>query len=364
MKVLIAGGGTGGHLFPGIALAEEITTRKKGNEVIFVGTERGLEATVVPKLGFELKLIEVSGLKRQGLVKTIKSLLRLPVSFFQAIKILRDFQPDIAIGVGGYASGPVVLVASLLGTPTAVLEQNTVPGITNRILSRFVDRVFTTFSYSTKFFPAKKVMELGNPIRQKLLDNFLQSRKPSEADDGFNILVLGGSQGAHSVNLRMLEAVGHLGELDQKIHIVHQTGKRDFELVKDGYSQVGFAANVVAFIDDMSAAYRKADLIIARAGATTISEIQIAKKASILIPFPYAADNHQELNAQAMVEAGASMMLVERNLDGPALAESIRELYLDEDKLSTMEGAASKAGRPEAAREIIDACHELIQKSK
>jgi UDP-N-acetylglucosamine--N-acetylmuramyl-(pentapeptide) pyrophosphoryl-undecaprenol N-acetylglucosamine transferase len=360
MKVLIAGGGTGGHLFPGIALAEEITTRQMGNEVIFVGTARGLEATVVPKLGFELRLIEVSGLKRQGLMRTIRGLLRLPVAFFQALKILRDFKPDVAIGVGGYASGPVILVAALIGLPTAVLEQNTVPGITNRILSRFVNRVFTTFGLSENFFPKRKVMELGNPIRRQLLENFLQSREPS-ASEGFNVLVLGGSQGAHAVNLRMIEAASHLGELEQNIRIVHQTGERDHELVTRGYADIGFDATAIAFIDDMSAAYRRADLIVARAGATTISEIQVAKKASVLIPFPYAADNHQELNAIAMVDAGASIMLVERNLDGPQLAETIRELYLDQEKLIAMETAAAKTGRPEAAREIVNACDELIK---
>lgn len=363
MKMLIAGGGTGGHLFPGIALAEEITTRQKGNDVLFVGTERGLEATMVPKLGYELKLIRISGLNRQGLLRTIRGLLRLPMAFFQALKILRAFRPDVAVGVGGYASGPVVMVAALLGIPTAVLEQNAVPGITNRILSRFVDRVFTTFEYSEKFFPKRKVLGLGNPIRRQLLENFLRSREPT-AQGLFNVLVLGGSQGAHAVNLRMIEAASHLGEFDQSIHIVHQTGKRDHDLVQRGYIEIGLEAQVVAFIDDMSSAYRRADLIVARAGATTISEIQVARKASILIPFPYAADNHQELNAQAMVDAGASIMMVERNLDGIQLAESIRELYLDRERISSMEAAASRAGRPEAAREIVDACCELIMEKQ
>ena len=363
MKVLIAGGGTGGHLFPGIALAEEITTRQKGNEVIFVGTERGLEATTVPKLGYELKLIDVSGLKRQGLIKTLMGLLRLPRSFFQAFKILHDFKPDMAVGVGGYASGPVILVAALLRIPSAVLEQNTVPGITNRILARFVARVFTTFEFSEAFFPKRKVMSLGNPIRKQLLENFLRSREPTPAD-AFKVLVLGGSQGAHAVNLRMIEAAGHLGELDQNIQIFHQTGSRDHELVSRGYAELGIDAEAVPFIEDMSSAYRRADLIVARAGATTIAEIQVAKKASILVPFPYAADNHQELNAQSMVEAGASIMMVERELDGPKLAEAIRELYDHRDKLAAMEVAASRAGRPEAAREIVDACSELIREKR
>ena len=362
MKMLIAGGGTGGHLYPGVALAEELTTRQKGNEVLFVGTERGIEARVVPELGYQLAKIDVLGLKRQGLFGLIRGLVRLPGAYFQARRVLKSFNPDVAVGVGGYASGPMIFAAWLGGVPTVILEQNTVPGFTNKILSKFVNAVFITFESSAVYFPAKKVQALGNPIRRRLLENFLRSMVPS-VEGRFNILVLGGSQGAHALNLRMVEAAGHLGELDEKLRVIHQTGQADADLVTRGYEEVGFDAEVRPFIDDMSDAYRRADLVVARAGATTIAEIQVAKKASILIPYPYAADNHQELNAQAMVDAGASTMLVERDLDGPRLAQEIRTLYDDRERVAEMERAASRVGRPEAAREIVDACVELVTRS-
>ncbi len=358
MKMLIAGGGTGGHLYPGVALAEELTTRQKGNEVLFVGTKRGIEARVIPELGYPIEYMDVVGLKRKGLIGLLKGLLRLPRSFMQARRILKQFSPDIAVGVGGYASGPMILVAWLSGLPTVVLEQNSVPGFTNKVLSKFVDAVFITFEGSGKFFPAKKVQPLGNPIRRQLLENFLRSKVP---DDKFNVLVLGGSQGAHRLNLRMVEAAAHLGDLEEKVRVIHQTGETDFELVERGYSELGFDAEVSAFIEDMSTVYRRADLVVCRAGATTLAEVQVAKKASILVPYPYAADNHQELNATEMVSAGASMMVLERDLDGERLATEIRSLYDDRDRLVQMERSASRIGRPEAGREIVDACVELIQ---
>lgn len=359
MKILIAGGGTGGHLYPGVALAEEITTRKAGNEVMFVGTKRGIEARVIPELGYPIEFIDVSGLKGTGIVRRVRALAQVPVALYQSMRIIRRFKPDAAVGVGGYASGPAIMAAWMLGLPTAVLEQNTVPGITNRILSRMVNAVYVMFDDSGRYFPRKKVHALGNPIRRQLLDNFLRSR--IEPSPKFNVLVLGGSQGAHALNLRMVEAAGHLSEIEDEIQIVHQTGKNDVELVERGYAEIGFDAMVTPFIDDVSEAYRKADLVVCRAGATTLAEVMVAKKASILVPYPYAADNHQELNAQSMVDAGAAIMLVERELDGRRLAETVLDLFRDRERLSSMEQAASRAGRPEAAREIVDALVDVME---
>lgn len=357
MRMLIAGGGTGGHLYPGVALAEEVTTRQTGNEVLFVGTERGIEARVIPGLGYPIEFIDVAGVKGRGLGGALRSLFRVPRSMFQSLRIIRRFAPDVAVGVGGYASGPVILTARLLGIPTAVLEQNTVPGLTNRILGKLVSRVFVTFEESEAYFKKKRVMMLGNPIRRQLLDNFLQSKQPNER---FTVLVLGGSQGAHALNLRMVEAAGHLGDLEEKLRIVHQTGAADLELVRRGYAEIGFEAEVLPFIEDMSDAYRRADLVVCRAGATTIAELLVSKKPAILVPYPFATDNHQELNARSVVRAGAAVMMVERQLDGVMLAEKIRELRGDPDRLARMEQAASRAGRPEAAREIVDVCAELL----
>lgn len=359
MKMLIAGGGTGGHLYPGIALAEELTTRQKGNEVVFVGTERGLEARVVPALGFPLELIDVKPLKGRGILGVLSGLLALPRAISRSMSLLKKHKPDVAVGVGGYASGPVLLAAFLSRIPAVVLEQNTVPGFTNRVLSRLVDLVFISFESSARFFPKKKAIALGNPIRQKLLDNFLSSKVP---DGRFNVLVLGGSQGAHALNLRMLEAAPALASQGDRLHIIHQTGKDDEAIVKKGYADAGVTAEVHAFIEDMSAVYRRADLVVCRAGATTIAELLVAKRAAIFVPYPFAADNHQELNAKEMVERGAALMILERELDGRKLAEEITALSADRPRLDQMERAASRAGRPEAGREIIDACFDLIRR--
>ncbi len=359
MKILIAGGGTGGHLYPGIALAEEVTTRQKGNEVLFVGTQRGIEARVVPGLGFPIEYIDVSGLKGTGLVRRVRGFAQMPIALVQSMRILRRFKPDFAVGVGGYASGPVILAAWMLGLPTAVLEQNTVPGVTNRVLAKFVNAVYVMFEASRKYFPPAKVKPLGNPIRRQLLDNFLEKR--AEKNDKFTILVLGGSQGAHMLNVRMVEAAGLMSGLADKIRIVHQTGKNDVDEVQKGYAELGMDVEVSAFIDDMSSAYRRADLVVCRAGATTLAEVMVVKRASILIPYPYAADNHQELNGQSMVDAGAAIMIVERELDGERLAKTITELFQDPERRKAMEQAAGLAGRPEAAREIVDALFDATR---
>jgi UDP-N-acetylglucosamine--N-acetylmuramyl-(pentapeptide) pyrophosphoryl-undecaprenol N-acetylglucosamine transferase len=357
VKVLIAGGGTGGHLFPGIALAEELVTRHHANEVVFVGTERGLEARVVPREGYPLETIRAQGLKGKGLGGLLKGLWALPMSFVESVRILRKHKPDVVVGVGGYASGPVVLAAWLLGIPTAVQEQNALPGLTNKVLGRFVRVVFTAFEEAGRFFPSRKVQLIGNPIRRKLMDNYLLSHV---AHERFTLLVFGGSLGARGINQRMLEALDSLQDVKEQLHIVHQTGKSDLESVRRGYEEKGFRAEVVEFIEDMSGAYAKAELVICRAGATTLAELMVAKKASILIPFPYATDNHQEVNARALVDAGAALMFRESELTGQQLAEQIRALKDDPARLRKMEKRAALQGRPEAAKELADVLVELM----
>lgn len=357
MKWLIAGGGTGGHLFPGIALAEEVLTRHPDNEVLFVGTARGLEATVVPREGYRLELIDVQGLKGKGLAGVVRGSMRLPAAMWQAYRLLRRERPHIVIGVGGYASGPVVLMASLLGIRTAVQEQNALPGFTNKVLGRFVDAVFVAFDQARSFFPSRKVHLLGNPIRRALLDNFLRSKIPSAR---FTLLVTGGSQGAHRLNERVVETMRELGDFAKSLTIIHQTGARDREWVEKAYRELGLDAEVLDFIRDMPKAYARADLIVCRAGAATLAEITVAKKASILVPFPFATDNHQEVNARSLVDAGAARMFRESELDAPALAAAIRELHDDAALRARMERAAGLLGRPEAAREIADVCVEMV----
>lgn len=361
MRLLVAGGGTGGHLFPGIAVAEEVLARRQGNEVLFVGTDRGIEARVLPRLGYPLERIEVSGIKGTGLQSKLRGLIRLPRALWDGVRIVRRFRPDVAMGVGGYASGPAILAARLLGVPCVVLEQNSVPGITNRILGRLVHSVFTMFPESEAHFPRGRVHLLGNPIRKQLLANFLIER-PSRSDESFRILVLGGSQGARGLNARVLKAARALRDANVPVAWVHQTGEQELGDVRQGYARAGVEdVEVSAFIDDMSAAYASADLVVCRAGATTLAEVLVTKLPSILVPFPFATDNHQELNARSLERGGAAIVMLEAELDGERLATVISELRADPERLRAMSRAAARLGRPEAAREVVDACEGLLR---
>jgi UDP-N-acetylglucosamine--N-acetylmuramyl-(pentapeptide) pyrophosphoryl-undecaprenol N-acetylglucosamine transferase len=357
--VLIAGGGTGGHLFPGIALAEEVVTRHPKNDVVFIGTDRGLEARVVPQNGFVFEAIKSRGLKGMGFVKLLLGLLTLPISFFSALSLLRKYSPDVVVGVGGYSSGPVVLTAWLMRIPTAIQEQNALPGLTNKVLGKFVDAVFVSFEEAIRFFPEKRAHPLGNPIRRGLLENFLRSKI---AHEKFTLLIFGGSLGARGLNTRVIDALPFLKDLKGKIAIIHQTGKNDLETVKKGYADADFPADVREFIDDMATAYLGADLVLCRAGATTLSELTVCKKPAILVPFPHATDDHQAVNAKALVDAGAAVMFREGELTGEKLASVIRELKNDPARLTKMEKAAGNLGRPEAAREIADVLQQLCLK--
>lgn len=361
MRMVIAGGGTGGHLFPGIALAEEVVTRHPSNEVVFVGTARGLEARVVPQAGYPLELIDVTGVKGKGLLGLLAGLLRVPRAIAQSIRILRRHKADVVVGVGGYASFPVVVAAFLLGIPTAVQEQNAMPGLTNRLLGIIARAVFVSFDEAMEHFARKKTFNFGNPTRKALFENFL---RPQTVHDKFRVLVFGGSQGARAINQAAVEAFQKLGDLGDKMEILHQTGAADLETTQAAYREAGVDAEVVAFIDDMSTAYAWSDLVVCRSGATTVAELTVCKKASILIPYPFAADNHQELNARALVDKGAARMILQAELDGDRLAKEIRGLLEAPEERQRMERAAGRLGRPEAAKEIADVCVGLVYEGR
>jgi UDP-N-acetylglucosamine--N-acetylmuramyl-(pentapeptide) pyrophosphoryl-undecaprenol N-acetylglucosamine transferase len=361
MRMLIAGGGTGGHLFPGLALAEEVKTRHPRNEVLFVGTPRGLEMRIVPRNGFPLELIDVGPLKRQGTLGTLRGLGRLPRALWQSQRVLRRFDPDVVVGVGGYASGPVVMAAWMMRIPTAVQEQNALPGFTNRTLGHFARACFIAFDEARAGFPPARTHLLGNPIRRAFLDNYLHSKEPS--GERLSILVTGGSQGAHVLNLRVAEALERLApELGPRLSVVHQTGEKDLPEIAGRYQALkgsGLDARAAAFIDDMAKAYAQADLLVCRAGATTIAELTVCKKPAILVPFPYAADDHQTVNARSMVMSGAAILLPERALTGEKLAAELRGLSEDRERLRRMARQSGLLGRPEAAREIAEVCVSL-----
>ena len=352
MKVLVAGGGTGGHLFPGIAVAEELIAR--GHEVRFVGTARGIEARVCPKEGYALDLIDVAGLKGSGALGLLRGLVRVPRAIFQSFAILRREKPDLVIGVGGYASGPVVLAAALSGRPTAILEQNSVPGITNRILGKLVRAVFGAFEGARRYFPYTKYRLVGNPVRRKVR----QRLAAGEGGERRGLLGVGGSQGAHAVNERVCEAMKRLALDGKAPPIVHQTGETDREPIARRYAEAGIAADVRAFIDDMGAAYRAAELAVTRAGASTLAELTALGVPAILIPFPFAADDHQSMNALELEKKGAAK-IVRQDEPPEVLAAAISELLSDGARRAKMAESARAAGRPEAHAEIADALEAL-----
>jgi UDP-N-acetylglucosamine--N-acetylmuramyl-(pentapeptide) pyrophosphoryl-undecaprenol N-acetylglucosamine transferase len=353
MRLLIAGGGTGGHLFPGVAIAEELRARAPDAVIEFVGTRRGIETRVLPDLGWDLALIEVSGLKTVGLLGAIRGLFRLPRALWQARRVVKQFKPDAVIGVGGYASGPVVLMARLRGIPTAICEQNSIPGLTNKLLGRIARAVFLSFEESRRFFKAKKVVMSGNPVRRELVQKL--SSATSVPSETVHVLVSGGSLGAVAVNELAAQALIALAKTTP-LSIVHQTGEKDLAATTKRYADAGVTADCRAFIKDMASAYRDAEVIVGRAGATTVAELAIAGKPAIFIPYPFAANNHQELNARAMADAGAALMFRQADLTAGKLAAALAPLVTDAARRTQM-GAAMKAlARPGAAAAVIDWC--------
>lgn len=351
LRVIIAGGGTGGHLFPGIALAEEI--RAHGGEVIFVGTERGIEARVVPAQGFELRLIDASGIKGRGLGGLFRGLLRLPRAWWQSRAIVKAFAPDVVVGVGGYASGPLIATAAMMGIPGGIMEQNSIPGITNRILSRLVKRIFCTFP-DAGYFPAKKCVLTGNPIRRQLLQSLTVGAEVA-ADHPPRLFVFGGSQGARAINDAVVAALPDLLVKIPDLEIWHQTGRADEGRIAEAYAAMGLEpprARVQGFIDAMAEPYAWCDLVLCRAGATSLSELTAIGRPAVLVPFPHATDNHQEHNARALVDAGGATLLRESEWTPSDLAVHLAELLGDRPRLTAMGRAMLAAARPDAAAHI------------
>jgi UDP-N-acetylglucosamine--N-acetylmuramyl-(pentapeptide) pyrophosphoryl-undecaprenol N-acetylglucosamine transferase len=361
LRVVIAGGGTGGHLYPGIAVAQAIAAT--GGEVVFVGTERGLETRLVPKAGFQLELIKVSGLKRMGLGGTLRGLQRLPSAFLAARRILRRLRPDVVLGVGGYASGPLVLVAALSGYPTAVQEQNSVPGFTNRMLGRFVRRVFVALDEAAPAFARRKVRRTGNPVRRALVER-AAAFAGRDATAAKSILILGGSQGSHAVNELASGMVRVLDARGRPLPIVHQTGPDEHERMQVHYAAFGYGdrVQVRAFIDDMPAALADAQLVVARAGALTLAELAIMRRPAILIPLPTAADDHQTINAFAFQRAGAALMLPQQEASATRLADLVEGILGDPARHAAMAEAMGTLARPQATEDVVSELRAIARK--
>lgn len=358
MRVMIAAGGTGGHIYPGIAVAKEVMRRDAGSGVRFVGTARGLETRLVPRAGFELSLIESAGLKNVGLSARLRGLGLLPKSFLAARRLIGEFRPDVVVGAGGYVSGPVLLTAALMRIPTLVMESNALPGWTNRVLARFVDAAAVSFEASLPYFRGKGVVT-GNPVRREFFDI------PAKKRDGeqFSLLVFGGSQGARAINEAMVAALPRLEPQRERLRIVHQTGEADYEKVRAGYTDAGWGerADVRKYIDDIVSSFAASDLIICRAGATTTAELVAAGKAAIMIPFPFAADDHQRRNAEALEAAGAALMILQKEASGERLASEIGALISAPERVTRMEEASRKLARGDAAQATVDLMERLIK---
>ena len=355
MRCVIAGGGTGGHLFPGMAIAEAFIERERGNEVMFVGTEKGVEAKVLAGGRFPLKTASARPLKGISLLGKVKAIMSIPGAISEAVSILKQYQPQIVLGMGGYSSGPTLLAAFLLRMKRAIHEQNVVPGMTNRLLRWFCQRVFVSFEETKKYFPKGKTVVTGTPVRREIIE-----RREGTKGDRFTILIFGGSRGAHRINEKMMEALNLLKRIKDSGRFFHQTGSADVDFVSNGYQERGFEASVRPFFEEMATYYQLSDLVICRAGASTIAELAICGKAAIFIPYPHAAHNHQLINAQRLVEMGAARMIWDGELEGPILAQTILALYDHPEERVKMEQAILQFARPRAAEEIVDHCYALI----
>jgi UDP-N-acetylglucosamine--N-acetylmuramyl-(pentapeptide) pyrophosphoryl-undecaprenol N-acetylglucosamine transferase len=351
MRAILAGGGTGGHVIPALAIAQELRARHAA-EVKFIGTPRGLETRLVPAAGFELALIEVGALKNVGLARRLSTLWQLPAAVLRSRRILHDFRPGVVIGVGGYASGPAVLAAEMAGIPTLLFEPNRVPGFANRMVARWASAAAVQFPETTRCFRNAQVT--GTPVRKEFFEI-----PPRPAGAPATLLVFGGSQGAAALNRVMMESAAALQQAG--VSLIHQTGERDYNQVQAAYQQSGFSAEVTAFIDRMLQAFARADLLLCRSGASTVAEVAAAGKPAIFVPFPRAADDHQRRNAEALVEAGAAVLIPEAELTAANLVKTVGELLADKDKLGRMAAAAHGLSHPNAAQDIAGMAVGLLR---
>ena len=363
IRIIIAGGGTGGHLFPAIAIAQEFMAKDPENKVIFVSTGNPFELSVLDKAGFILEKITAEGIKGRGLLRQLRSMWKIPVGIFESMRIIKNFKPDLVMGVGSYAAGPVAVGAWFMRKKLILHEQNILPGITNRILSRFADRIYVSFKNTKANFNPGKVLYTGNPLRKEFMQKAKENKDNNTAlsakDYTFTVLILGGSQGAHSINEAVIKAIEHF-KGKHNFYFIHQTGKQDEAAVKKAYKDQGISCMVKSFFDDIPKQYQRANLIICRSGATTVAELAAVGKGVIFIPFPFAADNHQVLNARTFTETGAAEMILQKNLTDQMLAERIEYYASNKEALEVMATKAKSLGKPDAAKIIVEDCYSLL----
>jgi UDP-N-acetylglucosamine--N-acetylmuramyl-(pentapeptide) pyrophosphoryl-undecaprenol N-acetylglucosamine transferase len=357
MRAVLAGGGTGGHVIPAIAIAQELQNRYQA-EVVFIGTARGLENRLVPAAGFPLQLVKVGALNRVSLMTRLKTLFDLPRAVFAAGRMLNEFQTDVVIGVGGYASGPAMVAALRRRIPTVAFEPNLVPGFANRIVARFVSAAAVHFEQTAEYF--RNPVVTGVPVRNA----FFQIPRKPYVQASPTVLVFGGSQGARAINQAMIRAMPELMRRLPGLGVIHQTGERDYNEVQAAYSQAAIPAEVHKFIDDMPGFFSRADLVLCRSGASTVAEIAAAGKPAIFVPFPLAADDHQRRNAEALEQARAAVVLEETKLDEVWLVDTLCALLDDPARLTAMSAAARAMSHPNATRDIAQLAAKVAGISK
>lgn len=356
--LMVAGGGTGGHIYPAIAVAREYLARDASRRVVFVGTERGLEKQIVPKAGFPLEFIDVGGLKGKGGLDLLRNVLRLPKGFLQAWRLVGTHCPAVVLGVGGYSSGPVLLAAKLRGVPTIIHEANAFPGLANRVLARLVNAVAVAFPEALPRLKRKDGVVTGNPVRAEFFELGGKRTQPAVGKRQ-RLLLFGGSQGARILNDNMSGALLFLARLKDTLEIVHQTGPRDLAAVQEAYRQSAFAnARVVPYLDPMADEIAAADLVVSRAGAMTLGELAAVGRGAILVPFAAATNNHQEVNARVVEKAGGAIVITENELTPERLAAAISDVAADPARAMRMGEAARRLAAPGATKSIVD----LIEK--
>jgi len=378
LRIVIAAGGTGGHLYPGIAVARRFATRCLGTEVVFVGHRGGLEERLLPREGFNLYTVAVQALKGRAKLAQVQALGVLGLGTLQAMRLLWQIRPHLVIGAGGYVMGPVVLAATLLRVPRVILEQNVVPGLTVRALARYAQRVFTSFPDSAAYLPGRPVEYTGTPVREEICQvgaaepgrpdacswSASAQQKTGAGDERLHLLVFGGSQGAHRLNQAMLQVAPLLAAHQPRLCLVHQTGEADWNEVTQAYAQAGLQAEVQPFLYDMADRYRWADLVLCRAGASTLAELTTCGKPAILVPYPYAADDHQRHNAMALQRQGAAQVILDADLTGARLYEALEPLLWKPELLRQQAAQSRCLGRPQAADAIVMACLQLLGRAE
>jgi UDP-N-acetylglucosamine--N-acetylmuramyl-(pentapeptide) pyrophosphoryl-undecaprenol N-acetylglucosamine transferase len=354
LNIVIVAGGTGGHLFPGIAVAQEFLSRR-GTQVTFLSTPKAVTGQILERYQLKWEPIASRALKGEGLFSRLRTVFSLPGYVLEARARLKKIQPHLVLGMGGYAAGPVGLAACSLGIPLAIHEQNALPGATNRWLSRFARKIFLSFPDTGGHFPAAKSLWTGNPIRGEFFEP-----AASRPDTPFTVMLMGGSQGARHLNFETLAALPRLTDIKENLRFLHLTGEADFEAVERGYREAGFAAHVAAFTPEVARWLAQAHLLVCRAGASSLAELAAVGRAAILVPYPFAANNHQEHNARFFEASGAAEVILNKDFTGELLADKIRQLMADPETLTRMGAAARSLAKPHAAKEIVDWCLELL----